>query len=325
MIPMPIYNAMLYGPSRLRKQLATNSTFCKGFAVDAEWKLIQRSIRLDVTEAYNVYADCKKTILDASDYPQCVPPWPTSWCEYSVKPEMWIDGQVCQVPQMHLGCFTFHADTYNAPPELRTKFTGKLIKELKLNQPGGFETVEDNVRHVVVMRHWMLAGGAAIPCDMRLLCLLDASGQLLRWEFLAGNTARGRNGEFTTNDAAAFFHPMLFAFSLANCKNIVAEEQTAVVDDESYKGRIKAMKKRSYRYHVLKITGSLTGQSSEGSGGSADKAMHICRGNFARYTDDKPLFGKYTGLFWRPMHVRGSVKNGVVDKDYAIATNPTPA
>ncbi len=84
-----------------------------------------------------------------------------------------------------------------------------------------------------------------------------------------------------------------------------------------YAGR-KRKKKHFYRYHVLKISGSFSG-STESKGGTVEKAMHICRGHFSRYTEEKPLFGKYAGLFWIPMHVRGSVKNGVVDKDYQLA------
>lgn len=35
------------------------------------------------------------------------------------------------------------------------------------------------------------------------------------------------------------------------------------------------------------------------------KNAHIVRGHFATYTDDAPLFGKYTGTYWRPAHARG--------------------
>jgi hypothetical protein len=48
------------------------------------------------------------------------------------------------------------------------------------------------------------------------------------------------------------------------------------------------------------------------------RALHITRGHFARYTPDAPLFGKYTGTFYRPMHVRGSLDRGVVVKDYNV-------
>lgn len=46
--------------------------------------------------------------------------------------------------------------------------------------------------------------------------------------------------------------------------------------------------------------------------------LHIRRGNFATYTDDAPLFGKYVGTFWRPATAVGEEKRGVVVKDYKV-------
>lgn len=48
------------------------------------------------------------------------------------------------------------------------------------------------------------------------------------------------------------------------------------------------------------------------------RALHICRGHFANYTADHPLFGRYVGQFYRPDHVRGNAKVGQVVKDYRI-------
>lgn len=48
------------------------------------------------------------------------------------------------------------------------------------------------------------------------------------------------------------------------------------------------------------------------------KALHICRGHFATYTDEKPLFGHFTGTVWKPSHVRGNVTEGIVSKDYRV-------
>ncbi len=46
--------------------------------------------------------------------------------------------------------------------------------------------------------------------------------------------------------------------------------------------------------------------------------VHLCRGHFAEYTDEAPLFGKYVGRFWIPPHARGDRVRGIVNKDYAI-------
>ncbi len=53
------------------------------------------------------------------------------------------------------------------------------------------------------------------------------------------------------------------------------------------------------------------------------KALHICRGHFATYSPEHPLFGKFTGTFWKPAHVRGSQEHGIVVKDYVIKV-PSP-
>jgi hypothetical protein len=49
-----------------------------------------------------------------------------------------------------------------------------------------------------------------------------------------------------------------------------------------------------------------------------ERALHICRGHFATYSEDRKLFGKYTGTFWIPAHVRGTAEVGLVGKDYAV-------
>jgi hypothetical protein len=40
--------------------------------------------------------------------------------------------------------------------------------------------------------------------------------------------------------------------------------------------------------------------------------------HFAHYTEEAPLFGKYTGTFYIPMHVRGRAEQGAVVKDYRV-------
>jgi hypothetical protein len=48
------------------------------------------------------------------------------------------------------------------------------------------------------------------------------------------------------------------------------------------------------------------------------RALHICRGHFATYTEDKPLFGRTVGTFWVPAHVRGTKDAGEVRKSYKV-------
>lgn len=49
------------------------------------------------------------------------------------------------------------------------------------------------------------------------------------------------------------------------------------------------------------------------------KALHICRGHFKHFSEDRPLFGKMSGTFWWPSHIRGSESAGVAIRDYKVS------
>lgn len=49
------------------------------------------------------------------------------------------------------------------------------------------------------------------------------------------------------------------------------------------------------------------------------KALHICRGHFKHFTEDRPLFGKLSGMFWWPSHIRGSENAGLAIRDYRVS------
>jgi hypothetical protein len=53
-----------------------------------------------------------------------------------------------------------------------------------------------------------------------------------------------------------------------------------------------------------------------------DLPLHLVRGHFKHYSDEAPLFGKYTGWWWWTPQLRGSVHHGIVDKNYRIAADP---
>jgi hypothetical protein len=73
-------------------------------------------------------------------------------------------------------------------------------------------------------------------------------------------------------------------------------------------------------YHELDIGPMRDVLATEGQLESVGlkRALHICRGHFATYSEDRPLFGKYTGQFWKPSHVRGAAEFGLIQKDYNV-------
>jgi len=128
-----------------------------------------------------------------------------------------------------------------------------------------------------------------------------------------GHSAKSHSATVT-----GLLDPLLLAVCFMHCKNVkrrdVAPPAPLNRKWERKHGRPLV------RYHVLDINPMREVLDGEGGAGEHGlrKALHICRGHFATYTDSAPLFGRVTGTFWKPQHVRGSARNGVVLKDYRV-------
>lgn len=112
--------------------------------------------------------------------------------------------------------------------------------------------------------------------------------------------------------------PALMALSFMNCKNV--SKTDATVTEGPPEKWLRRQKLPKLRYHVLDITPMKDVLHREGGieTNGIKKALHICRGHFATYTEDKPLFGNFVGTVWKPSHVRGDIKHGAVVKDYSV-------
>jgi hypothetical protein len=106
---------------------------------------------------------------------------------------------------------------------------------------------------------------------------------------------------------------------LLHCKNI----RTSKVEPSQKlnKKRVKKGKEPAYSYEILNIIRlGITSGDPYGENNEGNTRLHLCRGHFKEYTDDRPLFGKHTGRYWWEPQVRGKLKNGLVEKDYNICT-----
>lgn len=106
-----------------------------------------------------------------------------------------------------------------------------------------------------------------------------------------------------------------------NCKNVVKQDVTA--SEGPSEKWIRRQKTAEIRYHILDINPMKEVLKTEGGieTSGLKKALHICRGHFVTYTEERPLFGHIAGTFWKPAHVRGNEKSGIVDKDYRVNAN----
>ncbi len=107
------------------------------------------------------------------------------------------------------------------------------------------------------------------------------------------------------------------SISFMHCKNVIRTEHRDYSSPQAVK---RNNAPTCIKYYTLNINPMKEVLRTEGQSESLGlkRALHICRGHFSTYSEDKPLFGKYAGTFWVPDHVRGKAENGVVVKDYKV-------
>ena len=115
----------------------------------------------------------------------------------------------------------------------------------------------------------------------------------------------------------SYIEPLMLAFCFCHCKNV--EKRTEPIEHALFRKRAKTGKIAISRTHTLVIDPMRKVLREEGQSekNGFRQALHICRGHFKTY-DEKPLFGKTSGTFWWPGHVRGSMSEGIMEKDYHI-------
>lgn len=109
----------------------------------------------------------------------------------------------------------------------------------------------------------------------------------------------------------------LLSLCFSHCKGVIQHE---IRPSRQVARQLERRKEPIFTYKQLDIAPARQVLSVEGNvaENGIERALHICRGHFAHYTTDKPLFGKLTGTFYVPMHTRGTLKAGAVVKDYNV-------
>jgi len=103
-----------------------------------------------------------------------------------------------------------------------------------------------------------------------------------------------------------WLHPALLAVSFLHCKNV------KIVDNVMDRPLAKKYRERTgmqptpWKTLVIEPLKEILRTQGRSSEVGLARAMHICRGHFADYTEGRGLFGKYHGRFWIPATVRGT-------------------
>ncbi len=166
---------------------------------------------------------------------------------------------------------------------------------------------EDNHFFVSDVCHGLVIGFDGKPLDVRAL----------KGPFISEKDfSEIKNNEWVNNLNPCLV-TALFAICFCHCKNITVETEkvSRQVRRAAERAKEPVLTMKTINIHPVKKIMTEEGQVERQG---IKKALHICRAHFAHYTEEHPLFGKYTGTFYKPMHVRGHLKEGIVIKDYDI-------
>ena len=108
---------------------------------------------------------------------------------------------------------------------------------------------------------------------------------------------------------------------ILNCQNIITKEVTP--SGKLNHKRVRNGKLPLYSYKILEVVKGKPKTKNAGSVPWDYKSpeavrFHLCRGHFKTFTEERPLFGKYSGTFWWNPQSRGDRNKGVVEKEYSV-------
>jgi hypothetical protein len=185
----------------------------------------------------------------------------------------------------------------------------------------GFKT--DGGATAIVAIPVMMNKSNGAPCYMGISfwCLLDRRGcpvdqpitSIDKWH------AEGGSSDKYKSIVEILVCPIIYALMFLNCGSVKSDpvEPNLVINRERRNAGLKPF----LRYRTINIDPMKEVLRTEGNieADGLRKALHRCRGHFATYTDSimgRKLESPIT--VWKPPHVRGTHKQGVVISDYKV-------
>lgn len=225
------------------------------------------------------------------DFPNIAPPFPRFWVEWKM---------VTTIHSKEEG------DTDMTKLLPQGGRVGQMFIALDPKDVVG-EDIPDNTRWIYWCDMWIDYHRPGIAADgpqgATFICV-DAEGRAI------GNPWMHSYGGDEVNEIMknmmAWYNPALLAISFLHCKNVT------IVDHAVDKPLAKKWAARhgvrpvDYKTLVIEPLKAVLRQEGRSHEHGLQKAIHICRGHFADYTQGRGLFGRYHGKYWIPSVVRGT-------------------
>lgn len=161
------------------------------------------------------------------------------------------------------------------------------------------------------------AGRTPVAWPIGVMVHLDDQGACIGVETVGFGGITDENEGGMANAIWGEIKSGFLAISLMNCRNTKIALTTPVAPPRKKKS--SRPRPAKLEFHTITLPGAAAGTTSSRKGAAGEPiAFHKVRGHFAHYTADAPLFGKYTGTYWKPWHARGTKAAGIIVADYKV-------
>jgi len=275
------------------------------------------------------YAHHPQDLWGVGDIPNWAPPWKMFFAEWN-EPEEWLmDGDIVKKPggsQVGFGIISLPVKE-----ELKNNDASwiKLLASLAGTADGSFggEATNETVCSLMKRSRWILACESWCTTSEKPLCGLAFWNGVISYVFVdenghgLGHLITGPCSQHLASiNRESLTSPIIvlgLGISFCHCKNVAVCETHDGKPSQKHHGARKSAGVKSYVLDIGPMTRVLKSEGQSESSGLV-RALHICRGHFATYSEDRPLFGKHSGTFWIPDHVRGNADAGKVEKSYKV-------
>lgn len=261
------------------------------------------AVSLVVDNVCDFYADSERMEWDVDEhFPNPMPFSPLLLIEWRNPTKSLINGQLTKVTP---------------------GYSAFLIQTFLKSDDDNPEWINEDTKWLSHIQTCMFAGGKFLFTDLNMFWQFNAAGSLCGAPNVLTDQKCMQNKQYAdfvnVSVSGEGNHIALLAMSFANCKNVTRTELTGK-EVEPDRPWVRKHNPPQIKYHVLNINPMRDVLRTEGRSDEVgiQKALHLCRGHFASYSEERPLFGKYAGQFWIPQHVKGKADKGVVLKDYKI-------
>ena len=228
----------------------------------------------------------------AKDFPNIAPPFPRFWCEWKM---------VTHIRSKAAGDTDL---SWILPQGGRV---GQLFTVIDPKDAVGHD-IPENARWLYWMDMWIDYSRPDAVADGphgATWVAVDAEGRVIGnpWIQAWGDEASHE----VMKNIMSWYNPAFLAISFMHCKNVAiidhAVDKPLAKKWASKHGGLQPTKYKTLVIEPLKQVLRSEGRAEQHG---LQKALHICRGHFADYTEGRGLFGKIHGKFWMPSTVRGT-------------------